>query len=223
MIEPLILEIRKAFEAEGNSTNAEAMSAYMKGKFAYFGLKSPDRRSIQTPWLKKVKQHKIDHWDLIFNLVNQTEREFFYVAIDYLNKIPKKEIQLDDWRKIESLILHHSWWDTVDLIASNYLGNYFKKFPEQIDSVTNEWRKHTSFWLHRSCLIFQLKYKENVDFELLKSFILQFSPNKEFFIQKAIGWSLRSYSKYNPTAVKMFIEEINLQGLARREASKYLD
>jgi 3-methyladenine DNA glycosylase AlkD len=45
---------------------------------------------------------------------------------------------------------------------------------------------------------------------------------KEFFIQKAIGWSLRQYSKFNPDGVRDFIEEINLQGLARREGAKYL-
>ena len=43
----------------------------------------------------------------------------------------------------------------------------------------------------------------------------------EFFIQKAIGWSLRQYSKFNPEAVREFVIEINLQGLAKREASKY--
>ena len=61
-----------------------------------------------------------------------------------------------------------------------------------------------------------------MDFELLKSLIIQHQNRKEFFIQKAIGWSLRQYSKFNPKKVSEFILEINLQGLAKREASKYL-
>ena len=77
-------------------------------------------------------------------------------------------------------------------------------------------------WLNRTCIIFQLKYKDDVDFELLKDLIRQFQPNKEFFIQKAIGWSLRQYSKFNPVAVRDFVDEIELEGLAKREAIKYL-
>ena len=99
---------------------------------------------------------------------------------------------------------------------------YFQKFPGKKEEVITRWRKSDNLWLNRTSLIFQLKYKDDVDFNLLKDLIKQFQPNKEFFIQKAIGWSLRQYSKFNPDAVKDFIEEINLQGLALREAKKYL-
>jgi 3-methyladenine DNA glycosylase AlkD len=77
-------------------------------------------------------------------------------------------------------------------------------------------------WLNRSCLIFQLKYGNAVDFDLLKALITQYQPVKEFFIQKAIGWSLRQYSKFNPDAVRVFIDDIKLQGLAKKEGSKYI-
>ena len=46
----------------------------------------------------------------------------------------------------------------------------------------------------------------------------------EFFINKAIGWALRDYSKTNPERVKNFIEE-NKEKMAKlsiKEASKYL-
>ena len=44
----------------------------------------------------------------------------------------------------------------------------------------------------------------------------------EFFIQKAIGWSLRQYSKFQPEAVRDFLHDSDLKGLARKEAEKYL-
>ena len=109
-----------------------------------------------------------------------------------------------------------------------YLRNKFEcygiKSPvrKQIELVISNWRNSDNIWLNRTCLIFQLKYKNEVDFELLKSLIVQYQPNKEFFIQKAIGWSLRQYSKFNPEAISTFINDIQLEGLAKREASKYL-
>ena len=46
----------------------------------------------------------------------------------------------------------------------------------------------------------------------------------EFFINKAIGWALRDYSKTNPQWVKDFIEKYknNMASLSIREASKYI-
>jgi 3-methyladenine DNA glycosylase AlkD len=44
---------------------------------------------------------------------------------------------------------------------------------------------------------------------------------KEFFIRKAIGWSLREYAKTNPEDVKSFVDRTVLSGLSRREALKH--
>jgi len=71
-------------------------------------------------------------------------------------------------------------------------------------------------------LIHQLKYKQQTDLHLLQYYIRTFKSNKEFFIQKAIGWSLREVSKWNPEWVKKVVSEENLLGLARREAMKYV-
>jgi 3-methyladenine DNA glycosylase AlkD len=88
--------------------------------------------------------------------------------------------------------------------------------------MIEKWSDTTDFWLLRSTLIFQLKYKQKTDLDLLSQQINRFKANKEFFIQKAIGWALREISKWNPVWVKNEIESQQLIGLAKREASKYL-
>lgn len=45
---------------------------------------------------------------------------------------------------------------------------------------------------------------------------------KEFFINKAIGWALREYSKTNKQWIKQFLDEHELSKLSVREAGKYL-
>ncbi len=74
----------------------------------------------------------------------------------------------------------------------------------------------------RAAILFQLKYKEHTNESLLYRFIEQNSDSKEFFIQKAIGWVLREYSKTNPASVRQFIESHSLAALSVREGSKYL-
>lgn len=221
-MQELLDSLTEKFHQEADHQYGEKMTAYMKGKFVYFGIPAPKRNAIQRDWFAELKKANVDRWELIDLLWDCEQREYQYVAIDLLKRTPKKEIALEDISAIEHLITTKSWWDTVDLLASNSLGTYLQKFPEQITTVIDNWRDDPNMWLNRSCLIFQVKYKEQTDFELMKSLILQYQDNSEFFIQKAIGWALRQYSKIYPEAVGEFVEEIGLKGLARREAMKYV-
>lgn len=220
----LIKLIIEKFEQNADEKRAIGASNYMKGKFLFYGVDATTRKAIQKEWFGLLKQNdkSINRWEIVRELWEKEYRELHYVAIDWMNSWKKDTLQKKDIEHFEWLITNHSWWDSVDAIASNVLGTYFKQFPEQVELVISEWRNDSNMWLNRSCLIYQLKYKNDVNFELLKSLIQQYQTVKEFFIQKAIGWALRQYSKFNPEAVRDFIEEINLQGLARREGGKYI-
>ncbi|MDP5011299.1 MAG: DNA alkylation repair protein [Crocinitomicaceae bacterium] len=220
---PAIQELAVLYKAAADSKKSLAMSKYMKGLFVFHGIPSPKRKDIQKEWYNSInKNGNVEIRTLILELWNQNEREFHYAAIDLLIRQPKKFIQEADSELMEFLITTHSWWDSVDLIASHCVRNYCSQFPIEGAKLIKKWRKSDNMWLNRACLLHQLKYKKETDFEMLSSLIEQYQRKKEFFIQKAIGWSLREYSKTNPTAVKAIIEKVNLQGLAKREGSKYL-
>lgn len=223
-IKLLVQNLEEKFRSHTNIENGIAMSRYMKGHFPFYGIKSPERVLLTKEWMKDVPADLSteERWELVTALWKKDQREFQYVAMDYLHGWKRNLIALEDIKKIEFLITHRSWWDTVDSVASNYLGKYFLKFPEQIEPTVTAWRKSNNLWLKRSCMLFQLKYREKTDLELLKNLIRQFQPEKEFFIQKAIGWTLRQYSKTDPVPVRKFVDEIQLKGLAAKEATKYL-
>jgi 3-methyladenine DNA glycosylase AlkD len=223
-IKELIQQLEEQLSCNAHTENGLAMSKYMKDRFPFFGINAPKRKELQREWFKTIPKDisNQDRWTIVEELWAKEEREFHHIAYDYLNSWNKKFIEPTDAKKLKWLISNNSWWDTVDSIASNYLGKYCQFYPTEAKALINEWRNENNFWLNRSCLIHQLKYGDKVDFDLLKSLIVQYQPNKEFFIQKAIGWSLRQYSKYNPKAVEAFVKEIDLQGLAKREATKYI-
>ncbi len=212
------------FRAGANETNALGMNAYMKNKFVFFGIKAPVRKALADAWIKSLPAtlSPTERKEIVWELYNQEQREFHYVAIDWMNAWKKEMIEKDDSDFLKLLITTHSWWDSVDAIASNYLGKYIQKFPIEGAELIEEWRHSDNMWLRRSCLIHQLKYGNNTDFTLLMDLINQFKNDKEFFIQKAIGWSLRQYSKFQPEAVRDFLHDSDLKGLARKEAEKYL-
>lgn len=213
-----IEDIRKMYLEFADDENAFLMSKYMKNKFPFYGVKKSKSEEFIKPLVKDLKSYNTkDLYKLVDELWEEEEREMQYVALEILTKIlQKREIDIDF---IERLILKKSWWDTVDTL-SNLTGTYFKKDFDM--ARLNRWVESDNIWLNRSALIFQLKYKDSTKQEIIEDFIERLKGNKEFFIQKAIGWILRENSKRNPHWVKKVVEEQELTGLAKREALRLL-
>lgn len=219
---PSLTALHSAFRSHADPEAAAAMKDYMRGQFAYFGIKSAQRRSLSKTFIQEAgRDQKRVSESLIREMWEQPEREFQLCALDALIKYqrhaPVAYLELYKW-----LIVNKSWWDTVDLIASHLIGGMLTRFPEQKQSVIQSYVASDNLWLQRTSIIFQLKYREKTDWELLKSNCLQFANSEEFFLQKAIGWALRQYSKFEPETVRQFIHTHDLASLSRREASKYL-
>ena len=210
----------KMFEFK-NEDDAIAMSLYMRNKFKFLGIKSPKRKEIFKQIYENFKNNKEIDKEFVVKFFNKDYREFQYIAIDYLIKM-KKYFLKEDIYFIKDLIITKSWWDTVDLIASNLLGEICKKYPSLIDEQIVFWINDENMWLRRSSIIFQLRYKENTNLEILQKSIESNIDDDEFFIQKAIGWALREYSKTDYKWVLNFINNHNLSKLSKREAEKYI-
>lgn len=221
-IRSILENLETRLETLAYPTKAEQMKAYMKDHFDFYGVSAPERKVIFMEWLPLVKHHQPDFWSLIRELWEKDEREYQMIALELLQKRAKKDYSVDDWIEFQWILTQKSWWDTVDLIASNCVGVYLHQFPEKREEVIQLWRSSDNFWLNRTCLLFQLKYGSKTDFALLTDLIDSFKVNKEFFIQKAIGWSLRQYSKTDAEAVRNYLKTSDLSGLALREASKYV-
>ncbi|WP_226658689.1 DNA alkylation repair protein [Pseudalkalibacillus hwajinpoensis] len=218
MLSKRIQEELKPFQ---NKEQAKKMEKYMRNQFPFLGVKTPERRKAVKIALEQDRAPAFKTTQLVVQqLWLLPEREYQNAALDLLGRV--KEFPKDSIDLIEQLIVTKSWWDTVDSLAVHSAGNYFRQHPDQIDSISEKWMTSENMWLNRSAILFQLSYKEKTDWPLLKRSILFHSESKEFFIQKAIGWALREYSKTEPTTVKNFIEEHPLAPLSKREASKIL-
>jgi len=215
-LRPLILQ----FEQHANAAHASGMKAYMLNQFNFAGIKTPLRDSIVHPFLK---EHKLTSATMLEKIVKELwkmdHRELQYAAID-LFKTHHALWKPGSIKMIEYCITHKSWWDTVDGIASDWLWTFFELYPELKLPVTKTWNQSNNIWLQRSSLLFQKRARKNTNTQLLSTYILHLSSSKEFFIQKAIGWALREYSKTDPDWVSNFVAKSKLAPLSKREALK---
>ena len=76
----------------------------------------------------------------------------------------------------------------------------------------------------RSSIICQVSAKGNTDVDLLEACIESNLDDRDFFIRKAIGWSLRAYARVDPGWVARYVQrhQSRLSGLSRREALKHI-
>ena len=208
-------------EENRNELLAESMSKYMQDKFRFLGVRGASRTEIYKKYFPEVRKSKAIDWDFIENCWNKEEREFQYVVVYYL-KAMQKFLKREDISRLKYLIVTKSWWDTVDLLAK-VVGSLVIRI-EGYDQIMLEWSKDSNMWLKRVAILYQLSLKEKVDEIILDKILVNNLGDSEFFINKAIGWALRDYSKYNPEWVKEFIRKNkdNMANLSIREASKYI-
>ena len=206
------------FEKSKKPQIAIEQKAYMRNQFDFYGLKARERREIQKPFLIKKHLPTKDKLDKIVKTLwekPQRENQLFAqeLVFKYIIHFERKDMGL-----LEFMVTNKSWWDTVDYIACNLMGAYFKKFPEERLFYVDKWLKSKNMWLQRSALLFQLKYKMDLDTHILSLCIGSLQGSKEFFINKAIGWVLREYSRSNPKWVLEFVSKTTLHSLSKREA-----
>ena len=220
----LISHIESELVEASNSNNALKMSAYMKNRFSFYGIKAPLRTAILRPlWQQEQASIKKHIRALSSELWTKDHRECQMVAMELMGKC-KKGYSEADLLHLESLITTKSWWDTVDFLATTIIGHILKDRPNLARSKALEYMNSDNMWLQRTALIFQLKYRQQTDEALLYELIPMTFGGTEFFINKASGWALRQHSKLNSMSVATFIAEHrpNLAKLTIKEGSKYL-
>lgn len=222
MIADFVDTLKIEFQKNANAEIAAGQKEYLRNQFEHFGIKTSKRREIQKPFLvKQFLPAKKDAVQLVKTLWYKPQREFHYLAQELLFKY-HRQLAENDVAVFEYMVTHKSWWDTVDFIATKLMGAYFKTYPDKRKEYTKKWVNSENMWLQRSALLFQLKYKEDLDTKLLASTIESLLHSKEFFINKAIGWVLREYSRVNSQWVLDYVADTPLSNLSKREALRLI-
>jgi 3-methyladenine DNA glycosylase AlkD len=123
---------------------------------------------------------------------------------------------------LEEMIVTGAWWDVVDTLAGDNLGQILRAEPRRMKPLMRRWARCPDMWKRRSAILCQLKFKRDTDLQLLYDCIEPNLPHKDFFIRKAIGWALRQYAWTDPKEVRRYVKgnKDRLSPLSVREALK---
>lgn len=209
------------FDAKRDEVYAQKMTSYMLNKFPHFGIKAKPRRELSKAHDKHLDLEEKDF--LIFAKIcfAYPEREMHHYCLDALHKF-KKKFTAETLKVSEYLITNNSWWDIVDTTNTLISLPIFKQNKDLHISTAMQWKDADNMWLRRSAIISQLKFRHETNTDLLTACIQANLGSDEFFINKAIGWSLREYGAYNPKWVLNFVKKTQLKPLSYREAVRKL-
>ncbi len=214
--------IRSALRSSADPAIAPGQQAYMKSAMPFLGVRGPAVRRLTRELVRDlgVKDGTTllatsqELWD------DATHREERYAASELLTLRPLR----GEWSLVphlEHIARTGQWWDHVDGIAKR-VADLHDAHPQATADLVRRWSTEADFWLRRLAIISQLGRRDRTDVELLAEVIEPSRADREFFLRKAIGWSLRDLARWDPEWVRAYVERAELSPLSRREALKHL-
>ncbi|MHB8313718.1 MAG: DNA alkylation repair protein [Candidatus Dormibacteria bacterium] len=220
----LIATVKDGLAAVADSARAPKMRAYMKSDMPYVGVAVPAVRAVTKAAARERPPTSVLHLGATATVLwrGATYREHRYAATE-LTSLRMAEGALALLRLYEEMIVTGAWWDHVDGVVPR-LGQLLAAHPASLRPLLLAWSRAPDRWLRRASIIAQLGTKARTDLDLLSSVIDANAADPDFFVRKAIGWSLRDYARSDPEWVRGFVAARVgvLSGLSRREATKHL-
>ena len=225
MTHPLVRTVRRALEQAADPAKAPQMQAYMKSTMPYRGVSSPVLRQLCREAFTAHPLPTVGQWQrVVLELWRDAAfREERYAAVLLTeSRLYREFLTFDSVPMLEELIVTGAWWDFVDTIAGHSLGAILRAEPRRMKPLMRRWSKDTDMWKRRASILCQLGFKHETDLKLLYDCIEPNLTHKDFFIRKAIGWSLRQYAWTDPKEVRRYVKANTdrLSGLSVREAMK---
>jgi 3-methyladenine DNA glycosylase AlkD len=216
--------VGSSLAAQANPEKAVDMQAYMKTDMPFYGVQTPARVLILRQLVRDFPPtHRDGYESLVLGLWGLPHREEKYLALGIAQHF-RSFVDTASLPLYRRLIVEGAWWDFVDEVATHLVRQLVLQYPDKVWPEVDTWIDDQDMWLRRSAIICQVGAKEKTDAKRLFTFCAARVEEKEFFIRKAIGWSLREYAKTDPEAVAGFViaNRDRLSGLSFREATKHI-
>lgn len=206
--------------ALANPQRAEKEKSYQKSPWTHWGVALPDMDRALRETVPRFDG--ADSLALAGRLWREPVWDLKMVAGRLL---AREAVPPDDalWNFVRTRVPELDGWAVADNLAK-VGARCLLADPARLKEL-DAWVTSPHLWTRRAAFVFTLPWTQaGRDPERMLGWAAQLAGDREWFIQKAIGWWLRSLSRHDPARVRRFLREhgATLKGVAKREAGKYL-
>ena len=215
---PSILDELRALK---NPERALRDQAYHKSTREHWGIPVPESDRIA----RRVKK-ELSAAEILQTAQSLWETNLFdpMICAAKLLSTAKLKPSLVLWDTVVGFLKQVDGWALEDCLA--HVAGKCILADESLLNELDVWTQHPNFWMRRAALVYTLPFaKPNRNPERMLQWASKYSPDPEWFIQKAIGWWLRDLSEHNPERVVLFLiaHWDNLKSVAKKESMRKLN
>ncbi|MFO1142117.1 MAG: DNA alkylation repair protein [Amaricoccus sp.] len=217
-----------ALRAAADPAKAAEMAVYHKAPRTYLGVPNPVIDALVADWRASLDVR--GRLALARGLWDSDIHEARIAAAKLLTQARIREHEPEIWSELARWVPSFDGWATADH-ASKAIERRLTAVPDRLDAV-EAWTRDPSMWVRRAALVATLPWSklthptaaEIAARERILGWAAGYVADRDWFIQKAVGWWLRSLAPHDPDRVRAFLAGPGaaLKPFARREAARRL-
>ena len=207
---------------------ADEMRAYHKIDRPYLGLSNPQIDALVSDWRAGATVE--GRVTLARHLWNSGIHEAMIAAAKLLVQARIRP-DADVWALVAGWVPGFEGWAVADHAAKAGERRLVAD-PGRLDAV-EAWTGHPNMWTRRAALVMtlpwaRLNHPKPADLavrERVLGWAARYADDRDWFIQKSVGWWLRDLSKHDPDRTRAWMAEhgTRLKPFARKEALRHLE
>jgi 3-methyladenine DNA glycosylase AlkD len=219
-------EALAALRDAGDPAKAAAMAAYHKAPRPYLGVPNPAVDALVAGW--RAGLDVPGRVALARGLWASDIHEARVAAAKLLTQARIREDEGEVWAEVARWVPGFDGWAVADQ-ASKAIERRLVAVPARLDAAEG-WTRDPSMWVRRAALVATLPWaklthpsaNERAQRERILGWAAGYVQDRDWFIQKAVGWWLRTLSLHDPARVRAFLDGpgAGLKAFARREATR---
>jgi 3-methyladenine DNA glycosylase AlkD len=222
-------EALAALRAAADPAKAAEMAAYHKAPRVYLGVALPDVEPLVAQW--RAGLDVAGRVALAHGLWESDVHEARIAAAKLLTQARIREDEPAVWEELLTWVPQFDAWAIADH-ACKAIDRRLVAVPDRLD-VVETWVADPNLWVRRAALVATLPWtkqrhpspEEDTARDRILGWAAELVADRDWFIQKAVGWWLRSLSAHDPARVTAFLDGPGrgLKSFARREAVRRME
>ena len=158
---------------------------------------------------KEPFESQLEIWDHIWKQSNSFRARVhaYFFLEQYVNK---KDFHDQLWKTSSSWQEEIDDWPLCDGLAK-INSKILVSYPVEVYAVLARWNKHKDLWKRRqsvvSLLYFSRTKKEYLPFSKIAAHVTPLLADKEYYVQKGVGWTLREMYTVYPKETMPFLQK----------------